>query len=145
MPTFAIETQSEDDVAEYFKKSDKKLRQSFFVHSSGQKIPNIMTGRIIRLGANFYDTYIINQRCIIPNFLWFPALVWAVPVLWLNNWKPTAWLIPSIVFLCMMFFWSKSFIFIAIKRSLRKLGYQGTIIKLNNDECINRLIDRLPM
>jgi len=141
-----MEIEHNQEIAEYFEKAKEKLSNQYFVHKyTKQKIPNVLSGKIVRLEDYPYDTYIFAIDSIIPNFAWYPAFVWGVPALWLNGWQITPWLIPSLVFLLLSFFWSSVFFFMMQKRTIRKLGYKGLIKQIGKDECIKRLISKLHM
>ena len=142
MPTFAVEVQNSKIVQDFYKKVDEKMHQSYFV-TAGHKIPNILTGKVLRLDSYPNDTYVIDANYSIPCLTPYIAMILAIPiaVFWQTNFT-WLWIIP-IVFLLLSFFWTKRFISIVQSHSLRKLGFKDKIKIIRNDETIKRLMNRV--
>ena len=142
MPTFAIKIKNCPMVQDYFKKADEKLHKDFFV-SYGQRVPNVLKGRVYRLESYPDDIYIIEANYTIPNFMPYIAFFTAAPILFFAGFRLSAWLIIPTAFLLMGFFWSNRFIFLVNKLSLRKLGFTDKVKLFRDKDTISSLVNRL--
>jgi hypothetical protein len=133
MTLFAIRTRSRNRL-------DRDVVEKFIDDTAERlKNPNPYTnplkGSIRKCLAK--ETFVISMEPLYFNFTPYFWLTTAVGILF---WGFTPWLLIPVSLGCLGVFWSKHFFYWVCVRGLRKAGYVGPVMILNNKQIIERLI-----
>jgi len=125
-----LSIKNSDDVREYLDKTNENLQDANYI-----KNPFFGGIKYFIDGENLLTVIDIN-----PIFYNFSLFGWLMLGGFYYAFGLSYWLIPCIVIGILGIFWTSYFFsFISVK-GLRKSGYTGTIIKLNSDELLKKIV-----